>query len=219
MRYPHHSTVAAYLALFLALGGTAAAATGGTFTLGRSNAATTTTTLTDTHSVPLVVKGSTGRAPLAVNSKVKVANLNADRLDGIDSPALQRRVGSCPDGSAIRAIAASGAVTCVGVSTGAAPPAAPSQGQSKGWTISDMSISQDSSGDFQAVARLTNDNAATQTATFTVTVFNAGAIVGTLHTTLNSVPAGATFTGDFVSSDTFTSFDSWTFQTDSAFNG
>ena len=37
MKRPQHSTVVAYLALFVALGGTASAATGGTFLLGRSN--------------------------------------------------------------------------------------------------------------------------------------------------------------------------------------
>ena len=47
----------------------------------------------------------TTRPPLAVNSHVKVANLNTDLLDGVDSAALQRRVtGHCPNRTAIRQI-------------------------------------------------------------------------------------------------------------------
>jgi hypothetical protein len=46
-----------------------------------------------------------------VNSSVKVANLNADMLDGLDSSAFQTRVaGSCPTGSAIRVINSNGGV-------------------------------------------------------------------------------------------------------------
>jgi hypothetical protein len=36
-----------------------------------------------------------GRPPLVVNSSTKVANLNADKLDELDSTALQRKLGSC----------------------------------------------------------------------------------------------------------------------------
>lgn len=249
MKRPHHSTVVAYLALFFAMTGTAAAATGGTFTLGRANTATRTTTLTDKATVPLSVVGSTGRAPLKVNSRVKVANLDADLVDGLDSTALQRRVGggcaigsfitaiassgavacdspptppsaaaSCPDGQAIQAFTASGR-TCVAVSVGSSGPSTPSQGQSKGWVISDVQISQDASGDFQAVARLTNNNTSTQTATFKITVFSGTTIVGTMIESLSSVPPGQTFTGNFSSFDNFAAFDTWTFQTDTTFNG
>jgi hypothetical protein len=62
-----------------------------------------------------------GAPPLAVNSTVKVANLNADLLDGLDSTGLQKRVtGSCAAGSAIRVVNDAGTVTCEPVSlTGA----------------------------------------------------------------------------------------------------
>lgn len=62
---------------------------------------------------PLKLTGSTTEPPMTVNSGVKVAKLNADKLDGLDSVALQRRVASqCPAGSSIRAIDSTGAVTC-----------------------------------------------------------------------------------------------------------
>ncbi|HUR02514.1 MAG TPA: hypothetical protein VM347_08240 [Nonomuraea sp.] len=115
MRIPHpnHATVVAYVALSLALSGTAYAATGGTFVLGRSNAASSPTGLTSSAGTPLVLNAKTGYAPLAVNSTTKVNRLNADLLDGVDSAALQRRVsGTCAAGHAVRAIAANGTVTC-----------------------------------------------------------------------------------------------------------
>ena len=58
-----------------------------------------------------------GAPPLAVNSQVKVANLNVDRLDDLDSSALQKRVGgTCPAGEAIRVVDANGTVSCEPVS-------------------------------------------------------------------------------------------------------
>ncbi len=53
------------------------------------------------------------RPPLAVNSRTKVASLNSDLLDGLDSTALQKRVtGSCGDGSAIAGVNSTGSVSC-----------------------------------------------------------------------------------------------------------
>jgi hypothetical protein len=75
----------AYIALFFALGGTAAAATGGTFLLGKANSAGTTSTLSNTGSgVALSLNTKSGvAAPLAVNSSHVVPKLNADFLDGL----------------------------------------------------------------------------------------------------------------------------------------
>ncbi len=51
--------------------------------------------------------------PFKVNSNARVANLNADELDGVDSAALQRRLtGTCAPGTAVRNVAADGGVTC-----------------------------------------------------------------------------------------------------------
>lgn len=103
------------LGLLIALvGGTGAAtaATGGTFLLGRSNTASARTGLTNTAGTPLSLYAKTGYPPLAVNSEVKVSKLNADRLDGLDSASLQRRVTGTCAGGAVSAVGATGAVTC-----------------------------------------------------------------------------------------------------------
>jgi hypothetical protein len=78
----------------LALGsGTAVAATGGSFLLGKSNTATTTTKLANSRGTALSLTSKTGTAPLAVNSETKVAHLNADRLDGLSSGSFARTKG------------------------------------------------------------------------------------------------------------------------------
>jgi hypothetical protein len=99
-RRPGHTTIAAYLALFVALGGTTYAATGGNFILGQPNSAGSTTALSSGTTGPALKVTSTntgagatalglnvptGHAPLTVNSGTKVAKLNADKLDGKDS--------------------------------------------------------------------------------------------------------------------------------------
>lgn len=54
-----------------------------------------------------------GKAAFTVNSATKIANLNADQLDGLDSTALQRRVtGTCAPGSMVKAVNANGTVLC-----------------------------------------------------------------------------------------------------------
>lgn len=83
-----HATVVAYMALFMAMSGTAVAATGGTFILGKSNSADTVSTLTSSSGSPLSLRSPAGSAPLRVNRSVKVERLNADLLDGIDSTGL-----------------------------------------------------------------------------------------------------------------------------------
>lgn len=90
----------AILALLLGVATTALGATGGNFILGKGNAATTPTslvsTLADAAKSALIVNNKSGGAaldirvqagkpPLKVNSSGKVANLNADKLDGKDS--------------------------------------------------------------------------------------------------------------------------------------
>ena len=67
------------------LGGAAYAANGGSFLLGRSNTETATAALTNTAGSPLSLVAKAGYAPLRVNTNVKVPNLNADLLDGLDN--------------------------------------------------------------------------------------------------------------------------------------
>lgn len=115
---PTHATVVAYLALFFAMGGTAVAATGGTFILGKANTATTTTALTNSYGTALTLNSKAGTPPLATNSTTKVGRLNADFLDGLDQASFQRRVsGTCATGSYVRIIGAGGSVACEAVRT------------------------------------------------------------------------------------------------------
>lgn len=98
------------------LTGTAYAATGGNLILGRANGAGATTTLKNTGTGPTLSlpAARTGQPPISVSAGAgKAINLNADRLDGLDSGQLQRRIGgTCPEGEAIRAIGANGGVAC-----------------------------------------------------------------------------------------------------------
>ncbi len=74
-------------------GGTAVAATGGTFILGHSNSASATTTLTDTRGTALSLKSKAGTPALKVGNTVKVPSLNADLLDGLSSGSFARTTG------------------------------------------------------------------------------------------------------------------------------
>src|SRR5579871_3718961 len=130
MHKPSPSMIVALVALFVALSGVGVAANGGNFILGHANSATLNTALnapvaggkalqvtnnntSNAASTALGLNVAAGHAPLTVNSSVKVANLNADMLDGLDSSALQQRVsGTCSSGSAISGIGVSGTVTC-----------------------------------------------------------------------------------------------------------
>lgn len=226
IKAPSHSTVIAYLALFMAMSGTAVAATGGTFILGRANSATTTTSLSNGGGTALSLGGGLGRPALAVNNSAKVLRLNSDLLDGVDSTAFarssslsafQRRVtGVCSSGQAMSGVNADGTVACVQLSP--PPPApAPAQSRDKGFAISDLQLRADSLNDWSGVARITNENTTTKTATFTVTVFRNGSIIATLRGSVSSLAAGATNTVDFTTSDDYTAGEyTTTFQTDSA---
>jgi hypothetical protein len=59
--------------------------------LGKGNTATKTTTLKNSKGTALSLKSKSTKPPLKVNSRTKVAKLNADQLDGLDSTALQNR--------------------------------------------------------------------------------------------------------------------------------
>jgi hypothetical protein len=97
---PSPAMVVALLALLVALGGVGVAATGGNFILGQSNGATSKSSLTakindralaitnlntGASATALGLNVAAGRPPLIVNSSTRVANLNADKLDGADA--------------------------------------------------------------------------------------------------------------------------------------
>jgi hypothetical protein len=104
-RVPSPAMAVALLALFLNVAGVTYAASGGTLILGRSNTASSTTSLTASpkkgtalsvknlnrsgSAASFAVRGSA--APFTVNSSTKVGNLNADRLDGLNSSAFQSK--------------------------------------------------------------------------------------------------------------------------------
>jgi hypothetical protein len=107
LKRPSPAMGVALIALFIALGGTTYAATGGNFILGRPNTATTPTSLTAPVAGGKVLQltntstaaGAEGlgitvganKAPIRVNSTAgKAANLNADKLDGLDSTSFLR---------------------------------------------------------------------------------------------------------------------------------
>lgn len=109
------------------LTGTAYAATGGNFLLGRANSAGAQTNLKNTGTGPTLSLSAarTGQPPLAVSAGAgKATNLNADKLDGLDSSALarksdlgayQRRIDAqCPDGTAITVVGVDGGTRCEG---------------------------------------------------------------------------------------------------------
>lgn len=79
------------LGAVLAGSGTAVAATGGTFVLGRGNVASTTTTLKNSGTAATLTlpQSRAGQAPLAVSSWAgKATHLDSDELDGLDSTAF-----------------------------------------------------------------------------------------------------------------------------------
>lgn len=85
------AVLGAVTVLVLAANTVAMAATGGSFLLGKSNSANAVTSLTRTTagSALKLTTTSSSTAPLSVNGKGKVTNLNADQVDGISASTLQ----------------------------------------------------------------------------------------------------------------------------------
>jgi hypothetical protein len=109
MRKPSPATVIALVALFVALGGVGIAADGQNLILGKPDNSAThktglstpvndkalqlTNTNTGTSATALGLTVASGHAPFTVSSQTRVANLNADKLDGIDSGGFLRSKG------------------------------------------------------------------------------------------------------------------------------
>jgi hypothetical protein len=74
--------------------GTAYAATGGKFILGKSNSAGAQSTLTNSRGTALALNSKAGTPSLKVNRTTKVPNLNADLLDGLDQSRFALAAGS-----------------------------------------------------------------------------------------------------------------------------
>ena len=82
--------VIAGAALTVGVGGVGYAATGGTFILGKANYAGATSSLSNSNGTALNLVSKSGTPALKVSNAVKVADLNADLLDGLDSSSFAR---------------------------------------------------------------------------------------------------------------------------------
>ncbi|HUR77858.1 MAG TPA: hypothetical protein VMZ22_07915 [Acidimicrobiales bacterium] len=92
MRRPSLPLAISILALIVAMTGTAAAATGGTFILGKANSAGATTALTNTGSGPaLSLTAKAGQPALSVSNSIQVPKLNASTLGGKTAGQLTTR--------------------------------------------------------------------------------------------------------------------------------
>lgn len=127
---PSPALAIAILALVLGVSGAAYAATGGNFILGHSNSANQGTALSSgvTSAPSLSVTNSGGRpaarftsnlgvAPFSVSNGTKVPNLNADKLDGIDSTGFVT-AGPCAPFASCRGSNAGGAIAPVSGDSG-----------------------------------------------------------------------------------------------------
>lgn len=87
------SALVVTLVLVMSVDYAASAATGHPFLLGKINKANKATTVKRTTPGPALnlLTKSSGAAPLAVNGRGKVVNLNADKVDGADASVLRTR--------------------------------------------------------------------------------------------------------------------------------
>lgn len=82
--------LALVLALMLGVATMAFGANGDFFKVGKANVASAVSTLTKSGAGPALKLQVGSGPPLAVNSATRVANLNADKLDNLDSATFQR---------------------------------------------------------------------------------------------------------------------------------
>src|SRR6478609_758308 len=90
------AVIGASAVLVVGVNAVAYAATGKSLLLGKTNKASKTTTIQNTKSgaaLQLKTKSS-ATAPLKVNGKGKVVNLNADKVDGLDGTAINSTANS-----------------------------------------------------------------------------------------------------------------------------
>jgi hypothetical protein len=96
-RHPPLATAISIVALVIAMSGSAYAATGGTFILGKANKATSLTSLSNSKGTALALSSAGGKPPLTVNSSVQVPKLNASELGGV--PATEFLTGQSLSGT------------------------------------------------------------------------------------------------------------------------
>ena len=99
VRRPSPSIVISVIALVFSMSGTAYAATGGTFLLGRANTEGSVASLSNTHGTALSLSSAKGKPPLTVNRTVQIPRLNASELQGISaSGSFTAPAAPCPSG-------------------------------------------------------------------------------------------------------------------------
>ncbi len=114
MYRPAPATVISLIALVFAMSGTAYAATGGDFILGKANTATGVTSLTNKKGTALSLSASPATPPLKVSNNVQVPNLNASELGGHTSSAFLPTNGTAANSSELGGQPASNYVTGTG---------------------------------------------------------------------------------------------------------
>jgi hypothetical protein len=93
LRRPSPATVISVIALVFAMSGTAVAATGGDFILGKSNTATSITSLSNANGTALSLSAASTKPALAVSNSVQVPKLNASELGGEGASAFMAGTG------------------------------------------------------------------------------------------------------------------------------
>jgi hypothetical protein len=99
MHRPSPATAISLVALVFAMSGTAYAATGGDFILGKANTATSVTSLTNKKGTALSLSSTSTTPPLKVSNSVQVPNLNASELDGHTATAFLPKGGTAANSS------------------------------------------------------------------------------------------------------------------------
>ena len=111
MHRPAPATVISLIALVFAMSGTAYAATGGDFILGKANTATSVTSLTNNKGTALSLSASSTTPPLKVSNSVQVPNLNASELGGHTSSAFLPTNGTAANSSELGGLPATDYMT------------------------------------------------------------------------------------------------------------
>ena len=93
LRRPSPATVISVIALLFAMSGTAVAATGGDFILGKSNTAASVTALSNASGTALSLSAAGTKPPLTVSNSVQVPKLNASELGGEGASAFMAGTG------------------------------------------------------------------------------------------------------------------------------
>jgi hypothetical protein len=99
MHRPSPALAVSLVALVIAMSGTAYAATGGDFILGKSNTATSQTSLSNSKGTALNLSSTSTTPPLTVSNSVQVPKLNASQLDGKSSSAFLPATGTAVNSS------------------------------------------------------------------------------------------------------------------------